>query len=70
MRCDRIVNAAGLHSDKVAQMIGDFSFKVKPRMGEYILLHKDEGFKANHILFRPASRTARAFSCSRRCGAA
>ena len=51
VRCDRIVNAAGLHSDKVAQMIGDFSFKVKPRMGEYILLHKDEGFKANHILF-------------------
>ena len=32
-------------------MIGDDSFKVKPRYGEYILLHKDEGYKCSHTLF-------------------
>jgi len=40
---DYIVNAAGCGSDKVAKMVGDNSFQVKPRMGEYILLHKNEG---------------------------
>lgn len=39
---DYIINAAGCSSDKVARMVGDDSFTVKPRMGEYILLHKDE----------------------------
>jgi len=39
---DYIVNAAGCGSDKVAKMIGDDSFQVKPRMGEYVLLHKNE----------------------------
>ena len=32
-------------------MVGDRSFTVKPRMGEYILLHKREGYKATHTLF-------------------
>ena len=39
---DYVINAAGCSSDKVARMVGDDSFTVKPRMGEYILLHKDE----------------------------
>jgi L-2-hydroxyglutarate oxidase LhgO len=46
-----VVNAAGTSSDAVAAMVGDTSFQIKPRMGEYILLHKDEGFKARHVLF-------------------
>jgi len=32
-------------------MVGDSSWHVKPRFGEYILLHKDEGDKARHVLF-------------------
>lgn len=51
IRTKYIVNAAGCGSDKIARMVGDDSFKIKPRMGEYILLHKDEGYKAKHILF-------------------
>lgn len=51
IRTKYIVNAAGCASDTVAQLIGDRSFKIKPRMGEYILLHKDEGYKTRHILF-------------------
>ena len=46
-----IVNSAGCESDKIAEMIGDKSFKIKPRLGEYILLHKREGGKVSHTLF-------------------
>ena len=51
--CDYVVNAAGCKSDRIAKMVGDHSFKVKPRMGEYILLHKNEGVRLNtsHTLF-------------------
>merc|ERR1711965_678269 len=51
IRARYIVNAAGCASDKVAAMVGDTSWHVKPRYGEYILLHKDEGDKARHVLF-------------------
>jgi len=50
-RASYIVNAAGCASDTVAAMVGDTSWHVKPRMGEYILLHKKEGHRANHVLF-------------------
>mmetsp|Transcript_55661 Transcript_55661/g.136368 ORF Transcript_55661/g.136368 Transcript_55661/m.136368 type:complete len:689 (+) Transcript_55661:69-2135(+) len=46
-----VVNAAGGFSDEISKMIGDDSFKVKPRLGEYILLKKSEGNRCNHILF-------------------
>ena len=46
-----IVNAAGGASDKISAMIGDASFKVKPRLGEYVLLRKNQGHLCNHILF-------------------
>lgn len=51
IRARFVVNAAGTSSDAVAAMVGDHSFRIKPRMGEYILLHKDEGPKARHVLF-------------------
>lgn len=51
-----VVNAAGLYSDKVAQMIGDRSFKVHPRKGEYILLDKKCGNLARHTIFRTPSK--------------
>jgi len=46
-----IVNAAGCASDKVAAMVGDTSWHVKPRLGEYILLDKTQGHMARHVLF-------------------
>merc|ERR1711871_916024 len=51
IRADFIVNAAGCKSDHIAKMVGDNTFQVKPRYGEYILLHKDEGYKCQHTLF-------------------
>jgi glycerol-3-phosphate dehydrogenase len=46
-----VVNCAGLYSDKIAQMIGDESFKIKPRVGDYIMLKREEGYLASHTLF-------------------
>lgn len=36
-----VVNCAGIYSDRVAAMIGDESFSITPRAGEYMLLDKD-----------------------------
>jgi L-2-hydroxyglutarate oxidase LhgO len=46
-----IVNAAGAYSDKIAQMLGDNSFKIKPRLGDYLLLNRNQGHLASHTLF-------------------
>ena len=51
IECDFIVNCGGCASDSIAQMVGDDSFKIKPRLGEYLLLNKDEGDRARHVLF-------------------
>merc|ERR1719507_2872009 len=32
-------------------MIGDDSFKIKPRLGEYLLLHKNQGHKVKCTIF-------------------
>lgn len=50
-----VVNAAGLFSDKVANMVGDFSFSVHPRKGEYILLDNECGSLTKHTIFRTPS---------------
>ncbi len=48
-----IINAAGVYADKVANMIGDSSFDIKPRRGEYIIFDKKVGDKVNHVIFQP-----------------
>lgn len=47
-----IINCAGIFSDKIANMIGDTSFKLIPRKGEYYLLDKTESKMVNHVLFQ------------------
>lgn len=37
-----VVNCAGNYSDKVASMIGDNSFAITPRLGNYLLLHRNQ----------------------------
>lgn len=51
IRTKYVVNAAGGFSDKVAQMVGDNSFTIKPRFGEYLLADKTEGQNVKHTLF-------------------
>ncbi len=51
-----IVNAAGLYSDEIAQMVGDDSFRVHPRRGEYVLLDKECGSLVKSTIFRTPSK--------------
>ncbi len=51
-----IINAAGVYADKIAQMVGDNSFNIKPRKGEYILLDKEFGGLVSSTIFRTPSK--------------
>ena len=42
IRCKYIINCAGGASDKIANLIGDESFKIKPRLGDYLLLNRNQ----------------------------
>ena len=46
-----VVNAAGSFSDQIARMIGDDSFYIKPRIGDYILLNRNQGYLTHHTIF-------------------
>lgn len=47
-----VINCAGVYSDKIAGMVGDDSFAVHPRKGEYILLDQECGTLVSHTLFQ------------------
>jgi len=51
-----VINCAGIHSDDIAKMMGDNSFDVHPRRGEYILLDKECGNLVSHTIFRTPSK--------------
>lgn len=51
-----VINAAGVYSDAVAGMVGDHSFNVHPRRGEYVLLDKESGGLVSHTIFRTPSK--------------
>lgn len=46
-----VINAAGIYSDKINNLIGGNEFYIIPRKGEYKILDKSEGHKANHTIF-------------------
>ena len=46
-----VINAAGVYSDKINNLIGGNEFYIIPRKGEYKILDKSEGYKASHTLF-------------------
>lgn len=52
IRTSYVVNAAGIHSDDVARMIGDDSISLVARKGEYYLLDKSFGYLADHTIFQ------------------
>lgn len=47
-----VINSAGVYSDKIAKMVGDDSFNITPRRGEYMLLDKECGSHVSHTVFR------------------
>lgn len=46
-----IVNATGIYGDKVAKMVGIEDYKIKPRLGEILIIDKSIGFELNTVLF-------------------
>lgn len=54
-----VVNAAGLYSDDVAQMTGDYAFSIKPRKGEYMLLDKSQGQIVNKVIFQAPTESGK-----------
>ena len=51
-----VINCAGLYSDDIASMVGDDSFRINPRRGEYMLLDKECGGLVSHTIFRCPSK--------------
>lgn len=47
-----VVNAGGVYSDKISEMINAKDFKIVPRKGEYVLLNRNQGSLVNHVLFQ------------------
>lgn len=46
-----VVNAAGLFSDEIAKLVGDNTFKITPRKGEYFVLDHFEKPFVSHVIF-------------------
>ncbi|GKY99772.1 hypothetical protein MPSEU_000931200 [Mayamaea pseudoterrestris] len=51
IHCRFVINCAGGAADQIAALIGDDSFKIKPRLGDYILLHRNQGHLTRHTIF-------------------
>lgn len=52
-----IINAAGVYSDKVNEMVNEKSFTIKPRKGEYFVLDHFDNNYVKHVLFNvPSSK--------------
>jgi glycerol-3-phosphate dehydrogenase len=56
--CDLAVNCAGLHADFVARLVGDASFEIYPRKGEFLAFDSPTGRPLAEILLPvPTKRT-------------
>lgn len=51
-----VINCAGVFSDKIAKAVGDESFNVHPRRGEYLLLDNSCGNIISHTVFVTPSK--------------
>lgn len=51
-----VINAAGIFADRIARMVGDDSFNIHPRRGEYILLDSECGNIVSHTIFRTPTK--------------
>ena len=47
-----VINCAGVYSDDIHNLVAEPTFKILPVAGEYYLLDKVEGSKANHVIFQ------------------
>jgi glycerol-3-phosphate dehydrogenase len=58
LRCRIAVNCGGLEADSIARMVGDESFSIYPRKGEFLVFEAPGGQPLEHILLPvPGPRT-------------
>ena len=48
-----VINAAGVHADEVARLMGDDTFNITARRGEYAILDNKVGNLVSHVIFQP-----------------
>ena len=56
IKAEYVINAAGVHSGEVAEMIGDDSIKIIARHGDYYLLDKSQGTLVSRTIFQCPSK--------------
>lgn len=53
-----VINCAGLYADEIARMVGDSSFRIYPRKGEFFVFELPDGRRLDHIILPvPTKRT-------------
>ena len=52
IKADFVINAAGVNSDIIHNMVAEPAFKITPSKGEYYLLDKSEGDRVRHVVFQ------------------
>ncbi len=50
------INAAGIHSDSIAAMVGVDDFSIRPRRGQYLLLQRGTGDRVKHVIFQTPTK--------------
>ena len=51
-----VVNAAGVYSDKINDMVSEKHFTIIPRRGEYVLMDREVGDLVSHTIFQLPTR--------------
>ena len=52
IEAEYVINAAGVNSDDIHNMVAEETFRILPIAGEYYLLDKSEGTRVSHIVFQ------------------
>lgn len=54
-----VINAAGVFSEEVQNMVAPAEWHIKPARGEYFLLDKGEGWRVDHTIFQCPSKVGK-----------
>ncbi|MCX7970957.1 MAG: NAD(P)/FAD-dependent oxidoreductase [Negativicutes bacterium] len=52
LTCRYLINAAGLYSDRVAELAGDRTVRISPRRGQYVVLSKPASPLTHSVIFQ------------------